>query len=309
MFLVLLLYMLWASTFIIGKIILEFMPPILFVATRMGIAGVLLLGYQYFFNRSRWRFEWRDVGIFAQIAVFFMCIGFITEYWALQYVTAAKACLLFNLSPFVTALLAYFLLSDRLTKNQWLGLVIGFLGFVPIIVNQTSLESLSLNIGILSMPELFLLISVVTSCYGWILIKQLVIERSYSSVMVNGVTMLWAGVLSLVTSLIIEGKPHLYSIQAGEYGLSPYHYTLFVVSLYIALLILIAHVVCFNLYSVLLRRYSVTFIAFAGFTTPLFAALFDWMVFGIIASGAFFTTMILVMIGLYLFYQDEFITS
>jgi len=301
MFLVFVLYMLWASTFILGKIILEYMPPILFVATRMGIAGTLLLGYQYFFNRSQWRFEWKDIGLFAQISIFFMYIGFITEYWALQYVTAAKACLLFNLSPFVTALLAYFLLSDRLTRKQWLGLLIGFLGFVPIILQQTDLEIFTSHIGILSMPELFLLISVVTSCYGWILIKQLITQRSYSVVMVNGISMFGAGVLSLITSLAIEGKPQFYTLLNGD--------TWLIAAFYIALLILIAHVICFNLYSVLLRRYSVTFISFAGFTTPLFAAFFDWMVFGTVASGAFFTTMCLVAIGLYLFYQDEFVAN
>lgn len=309
MFLVLVLYMLWASTFIIGKIILEYMPPILFVATRMGVAGMLLLGYQYFFNRSRWRFEWRDIGLFAQITFFFMYIAFIAEYWALQYVTAAKACLLFNLSPFVTALLAYFLLADRLTKKQWLGLMIGFLGFIPIILQQTGFESLSGHIGIFSMPELFLLISVATSCYGWILIKKLITERSYSSVMVNGITMLAAGVLSLITSLMIEGVPQFYAASGAAYGLSSSTYSLLVATGYIALLVLIAHVICFNLYSVLFRRYSVTFISFAGFTTPLFAALFDWMVFGTVAPGAFYVTIFLVSIGLYLFYQDEFIAN
>lgn len=301
MVLVFILYMLWASTFILGKLILEYMPPILFVATRMGIAGTLLLLYQYFCNRSHWRFEWKDVGLFAQISIFFMYLGFITEYWALQYVTAAKACLLFNLSPFVTALLAYFLLSDRLTQKQWLGLLIGFFGFLPIMLQQTDLEILTSHIGFFSVPELFLLISVATSCYGWILIKQLITQRSYSVVMVNGITMLAAGVLSLGTSLWIEGIPQISTVFNNESWL--------LVGCYIALLILIAHVICFNLYSVLLRRYSVTFISFAGFTTPLFAAFFDWMVFGTVASGAFFVTMCLVAIGLYLFYQDEFVAN
>ncbi len=309
MVLILLLYMLFASTFTLGKIALEYISPILFIAIRMISAGILMLGYQYFFNHSRWRYQWRDAVAFVQLTVFLMFIPFVAEYWALQYVTASKACLLYNLSPFVTALFAYFLLAERLTRKQWFGLMIGFLGFIPILISQTDIELLTFHIGVISMPEIFLLISVISSCYGWIIMKQLVKERSYSSVMVNGVAMLWAGVLSLLTSLILEGKPHLYTVNRSFYGLSPYHYALLMTMLCTILLVLIGHVVCFNLYSVLLRRYSATFISFAGFVTPLFAALFDWIIFGQLAPVAFFITVGLVGCGLYTFYQDELITN
>lgn len=308
MLLILILYVLFASTFTLGKIAIEYIPPILFIAIRMSFAGLLLLGYQYFFNRSQWRYDWRDTSAFAQIAVFLMFIAFVAEFWALQYVSAAKACLLYNLSPFATALLAYLLLAEKLTKKQWCGLIIGFLGFIPIIMQQTGMEQLTVHIGVLSMPELFLLVAVVSSCYGWIIMKQLVKERAYSAIMVNGVTMLWAGILSLITSFVIEGNPRIYAAQSPLYDLSPYHYALLMVIFCTISLVLIAHVVCFNLYSVLLKRYSVTFISFAGFTTPLFAALLDWIVFGQVISIAFFATVGFVMIGLYLFYQDEFIT-
>ena len=139
--------------------------------------------------------------------------------------------------------------------------------------------------------------------------KQLVKDRLYSSIMVNGVGMLCAGVLALFTSLIIEGKPHIYAARAPLYDLSPYHYALLMTAFCAISLILIAQVVCFNLYSVLLRRYSATFISFAGFTTPLFAALFDWVIFRAVIPMAFFATVGFVGMGLYLFYQDELITD
>ena len=305
MFLVLLLYFLFASTFTIGKIAVEYAPPILFIAIRMSGAGLLLLGYQYFFNPRQWRYEWRDTAAFAQIAIFLLFIAFVAEFWALQYVTASKACLLYNLSPFVTALFAYMLLDEQLTRRQWLGLTIGFLGFIPILMSQGGLEQLTLHVSVLSMPELFLLISVVSSCYGWIIMKQLVTERSYSSIMVNGVAMACAGLLSFITSLLIEGRPHLYPASVSFYDMEPYQYAFFITILCTVSLILIANVVCFNLYSVLLKRYSATFISFAGFTTPLFAALFDWLVFREVAPMSFFVTVGFVWIGLALFYRDE----
>ncbi len=128
MLLVLLLYFLFASTFTIGKAALFYISPVLLIAIRMIVGGLLLLGMHYFFRRSDWRFEWRDVGSFFNITLFLIFISFISEFWALKYVTATKACLLYNMSPFITALLAYLILNEYLTMRQWLGLIIGFFG-------------------------------------------------------------------------------------------------------------------------------------------------------------------------------------
>ncbi len=305
MILILLLYMLFASTFTVGKIVVGYMPPILFIAVRMLIAGSILLGYQYYANRSQWKYEKQDVFWLFQIAVFLYFIAFVTEFWSLQYVSAAKACLLYNMSPFITALLVYFIFQYCLTKHQWVGLFIGFFGFLPILISQNASEKLTYHISFLSMPEVSLGLSVISSCYGWIIMKKMVVHRHYSPVMVNGITMLWAGIIALVTSLAIEGKPFIYPSTTQLFELSPYLSSWMIIGLCTAFLVLIAHIVCFNLYAHLLRYYSVTFIAFAGFTTPLFAALYDLIFLGQAVSISFFITIGFVLIGLYLFYQDE----
>lgn len=304
MFLVLMLYFLFASTFTLGKASLFYIAPILFVAIRMILAGLLLLTFQYFFNKAKWRFEWQDVGSFFNIALFLIFIAFVGEFWALQYVSATKACLLYNMSPFVTAFLAYILLSERLTGKQWVGLIIGFLGFIPILLNQTSGESFTFHLGFLSVPELLLLVAVISSCYGWIIMKYLVIERHYSPIMVNGIGMLAGGVLALISSLLIERKPYIFIVQNPPF-FTPLLFTLGVIALYTIVLILIANVICFNLYTILLGRYSPTFISFAGFTTPIFAAFFDLIFLNEPVTLAFYSTIILVFIGLLIFYQDE----
>lgn len=109
MTLIILLYMLFASTFTLGKAALLYIQPIFFIGLRMIIAGILLLGYQYFFNRARWRYEWRDTVAFSNIAIFLIFIAFVGEFWAMKYISAAKACLFYNASPFITAF--FFLLT------------------------------------------------------------------------------------------------------------------------------------------------------------------------------------------------------
>src|SRR5690606_11256957 len=130
------------------------------------------------------------------------------EFWALGYVTSAKACLLYNLSPFITALFSFFLFAEQLRFRQISGLIVGFLGFIPILIAQTPLEQITWHIGFLSWPEIALIFSVTSSAYGWMIMKKRV-ARGYSFIFINGIGMAGGGVLALGLSCIIEGFPAL----------------------------------------------------------------------------------------------------
>ncbi len=316
MFLVLLLYMLFASTFTMGKAALAYTTPIFFIAIRMFIGGMLLLTYQYFFKHKNWSFHWKDIGLLAQVSFFQYYAAFIFEFWALQWVTSSKACLLFNLSPFITALISFFLLQEYLTIKKVLGLIIGFLGFMPILMTTTPQEQLAGSILWLSMPELSLLGAVFCASYGWIMLKKAQ-NRGYHTVTINGLTMTAAGVAAFVTSLIVEGLPVIVPPKACLGAslpwlcelVTPYGAGIILFVGYTFALIIIANVIAFNLYGYLLSLYSTTFISFAGFVTPLFAALFGWIFLGETIGWQFILSMVIVFWGLLLFYQEEFKSS
>ncbi len=165
-------------------------------------------------------------------------------------------------------------------------------------------EEFMRHIGFLSLPEILLIIAVASSCYGWIIMKHLVVLRNYSPLMVNGISMFWGGIMSLIATFIIEKSPRIFIEQTPPF-FTPEVYTWSMITLYIGGLILIANVICFNLYGILLRKYSPTFIAFAGFTTPIFAALLDFFILDEQVVSAFYVTMVIVFVGLWIFYQDE----
>ena len=218
----------------------------------------------------------------------------------MQYVSGAKANLLFSIAPFVTALFAYFFLSERLKRIQWLGLFIGCIGLIPILLNQQVDERVTFHIGFFSLPEIMLLISAASTAYGWILIKKAMVNRSYSSVMLNGVSMFWGGIIALIISFIVEGTPAL-GITEGK--LLSYD-VLLMFSFYVFALVVIGNI-RYGLYGYLLTRYSATFLSFTGFIAPLFAAFFDWVLMGEVVSRSFFISMAIVIAGLFLFYQGE----
>jgi drug/metabolite transporter (DMT)-like permease len=99
------------------------------------------------------------------------------------------------------------------------------------------------------------------------------------------------GLLSLITSYPIEGPVTISDPSAFCKGL--------------LLTIFISNIVCHNIYAGLLKKYSATFMSFTSFLSPLFAALYGWAFFQETITWHFYLSIIIVLIGLYTFYQDE----
>lgn len=294
MFLILTLYALFASTFIIGKEAVMHVPPIFFVAIRMLLSGALLLGFVRIFKHEAIQIKKEEIKWFVPIILFHIYLSFVLEYTGLQYLSAAKTCLLYSLSPFITALFAYWAFNETMTPKKWLGLIIGFLGFLPVMLAQApAVENALGHFGPFSIPELMLIISVTSASVGWIAMQKLTKDFGHSYFFVNSVGMFGGGILAAITSLLSETMPTMQTLLQPPFWMS------------LGLLILIGNVICFNLYGHLLHKYSTTILSFFGFITPLFAALFDWVWFGQAVSYAFYITLVLVSIGLYLFYQEE----
>jgi drug/metabolite transporter (DMT)-like permease len=308
MVLVIIMYLLFASTFTLGKAALAYVPPFLFIGMRMILGGSLLLSYLRFIKKEKIVIKKEDYRLFGCIVFFHIFCAYTLEFWALEYITSSKACLLYNLSPFVTALFSYFLFSERLSYRQICGLIIGFLGFIPILVAQTPLEKIGLHVSFLSVYEIALIASVASSAYGWMMVKQLM-NRQYPLLLINGIGMTGGGILALLLSYMTEGFLGLKEVTAT----SPYLVDLFGVAgerlimlgVYCLALVIIANIIGYNLYGYLLTRYSATFLSFAGFMTPLFAALLGWMFLGEQVTWHFFATISMVILGLYLFHEKK----
>jgi drug/metabolite transporter (DMT)-like permease len=293
MFLVILLYALFASVFTIAKTGLEYSQPFFLVGSRMFVAGLIMLAYQYFWNREGFTFDRRHFWRIFRLALFNIYLTNAFEFWGLKYLTSFKTCFIYSLSPFVSAIFSYFLFCEKMNFKKWCGLTIGFLGFLPILLTETSSEEATGHFFFFSWAELAVMAAAVSSVYGWILLRQLVKENGYSPFMANGLSMLLGGAMALTHSLATETwdpVPVSETLPFLECAL---------------LLIIISNLICYNLYGYLLRHYSATFISFAGFTTPLFTALFGWFYLGEMVTWPFYLSAAIVFTGLVTFYQQE----
>lgn len=295
MFFVFLLYALFASVFTISKTGLEYSSPFFFVGTRMLLAGLIMVGYIAIREPQKFKLQRQHIWKIIQLAGFNIYLTNTLEFWGLQYLTSFKTCFIYSLSPFVSALLSFLILSEKISPKKWLGLIIGFGGLFPVLLSQTTAEEFAGHFLMFSWAELAVIGAAVCSVYGWILLKQLVQEGGYSPLLVNGLSMIFGGLLSLVHSYFTEAWdpfPVNSAIPFLECML---------------LLIIISNLICYNLYGALLKRFSATFMSFAGLTTPLFSALFGWLFLNELMPWYFYVSLVVLGFGLFLYYREELV--
>ncbi len=288
---IILLQALFATSFPMGKYLLSFTSPLFLSGTRMLIAGGILLIYQYFLPLAEFKIKRKHFWIFAQITVLGMFATYGLRLYALEVLPVWKVSFFYNFSPFLSALYAYFLFKERLSFKQWFGLSIGLIGMMPMLISKSPEEATLGEFFYISIYELFLIISVSLHCYSWLLIQKLVKHKKYDTSIVNGICMASGGLLSLIASYALEGPAQVSDPIAFSKGL--------------IIMIFISNILCHNIYAGLLKKYSATFMSFTSFLSPLFAALYGWAFFQETISWHFYLSISIVLVGLYIFYQDE----
>ncbi len=293
MLVVILINALFALVFPLGKLAMTYAPPFFIVGTRMLCGGIIFLVYQYWTNRHAFQVPRAYWWTLFLLALFNTYISNSFELWGLQYMSSAKACFIYNLSPFISSLLAYFYFNEQFTIKKLIGLLVGFLGFIPLLYFQSPEESTIWQFSFLSLAEIALIIAAITIVYGWILMQDLVRTHHYSSIMANGISMVGGGCMSLIHSLAVEPWSPTPVTQVWPFiG-------------WLTVLTLVSNIICNTLLARLLKKYTATFLSFTNFTSPLFAALYDWLIFGTKVSWDFYLATFIVLIGLYIFYTEE----
>jgi drug/metabolite transporter (DMT)-like permease len=287
------LYALFASVFTLAKAALTYTSPLFLVGSRMMAAGVLMLGYQWIFHRENFVIPKHSIWRLLRLAAFNIYLTNAFEFWGLKYLTSFKTCFIYSLSPFLSALFSYWIFSENMTWKKWLGMLVGFIGFIPIMLNESAKEEQTGSLLFLSWAEISVIMAAICSVYGWILLRQLVKDDGYSPFMANGLSMLLGGGMAMFHSGLVETWD---PIPVTEF-LPFIKYTL--------LLMIVSNLMAYNLYGMLLKKYTATFMSFAGFTTPLFTALFGWLFLGETVGLAFYESAVIVFLGLVLFHQEE----
>jgi drug/metabolite transporter (DMT)-like permease len=119
------IYLIWGSTYLAIRYVVETIPPFVAAGLRHSIAGSILFAWAWLRGFRPTRKEWSASLILG--ALFFF-IGHGSLHWAEQYVASGVSALLLATEPMFILLLGWVFHQQRITRNSAIGLGLGVLG-------------------------------------------------------------------------------------------------------------------------------------------------------------------------------------
>lgn len=289
------MYAIWTAIFPLCKIALAVSPPLFLTAVRMLLASTLLLGYLAFFNRNALKITPKQLLAISVLGVFQIYLNNALEAWSLQFLTATKTCFIYSLSPFLTVFFSYLYFGEKMNGRKWLGLLIGFVGLLPVLCTQKGVGS-STNFFSLSWAELGMVSASICTVYGWILLRKIVKDETpMSPLFANGASMGIGGLLALAHSLLVESWDPI-PVSNTNFGV-------FIQG--VVIMTFISNILCYNLYGLSLKRFTATFLSFLGLLSPIFASFSSWILLGEQPSPIIFGSTMIISFGAWLIYGAE----
>jgi drug/metabolite transporter (DMT)-like permease len=123
--------LIWASQFVLAKLVQEEMGPIFATLLPMALATACLIPLVRRQQRSRRhgpRVSAADVARFGVIGVFGQVVAQLGVTWGVGLAPASNAALLTLTLPIATAVIAYLLLGERMTVVRWLSFALAVAG-------------------------------------------------------------------------------------------------------------------------------------------------------------------------------------
>lgn len=268
--------LLWSFAFVAGKVGVTYCPPLILLAARFLLAGVLILGFTGL--RGGWSLSRRDVAAFAVIGIANNALYLGLGYTGLQTISAGLGGLIVSANPVFTAAIAALFLGEAMTWRKATGLLLGVAGVAMIVWHRVGIGTDGAD-GIV-----FTLASLASIVAGTILFKVLAPKGSLW--VGNGVQNLSAGLVLIPFAATFSSVS---DILPSWQLLGAFAYLVFLGSI-------LAYVLWFHL----LKVCGATAASAYHFVMPPLGMLFAWMVLGEHVSARDLVGIVPVALGIYL---------
>src|SRR5436305_3720792 len=128
--------LLWSSAFSVTKLALTDCPPLLLLAARFLMAGLVMLGVAALARATWRRLGWRDLVALAVLGIANNALYLGLGYIGLRGISSGLAALIISCNPVLTALLSATFLDERMTWRKAAGLVLGFAGVATVVAGR-----------------------------------------------------------------------------------------------------------------------------------------------------------------------------
>ncbi len=247
--------LLWSTGFIGAKFGLPYAPPLKFLLWRF-VFVISLMGAIALATRAAWPrgVQWLHVAV----AGILLQAGYLGGVFAAigLGMTAGLSALIVSLQPILTAF-AGPLVGERVSRRQWLGLVLGLGGVVMVVWNKLAL-------GVIAPDALALtVLALVSITAGTLYQKRYCGAQDLRTQSV--VQFVAAGLVLLPLSLAFESRPVVWS---GEFIFA------------IGWLVVVLSLGAISLLLVLIRRGAATSVSSLMYLVPAVTAVMAWLMFG-----------------------------
>lgn len=279
-----LVYVIWGSTFMVTKVVLEFIPPLLLITIRFGLGGLFMLIYTLLIGERTSKIQILNASF---IGILLSAIGNGALAIAIQHVPSGIVALFASASP-IWVFLINFLWFERKkpSLSSFIGLILGFAGMVYLLNPSASLSS-----KIEVWPISVVMVGTLSWAYASLKAKELSLPKS--SLQSAAIQMLAAGIFTSIFSFFLE-ENQLHSLQNIP---SKAIWSM-------AYLIFIGSYIGYLAYLWLINNAPMEIASTYAYITPLVALLIGWLVLGeaitsrtIIASLIILTGVMLISLG------------
>jgi drug/metabolite transporter (DMT)-like permease len=191
---------LWASAFVPSRVIATGAPPLWVLSVRFLFAGALLLliargrGMRLPRDARTWGFA-VAYGVLANA----MSLGL--NYEALRHLSSGMGAVIASTNPLLLAVLAPFLLGERLTARKAVGLSLGFAGVL------ISMQARAASSTARPADVLIAAAGVLAHVVSTIMFKRM--RTTTHPLVVNAISLVAAGIAMLPCAAALEGAPHV----------------------------------------------------------------------------------------------------
>lgn len=252
------IYFIWGSTYMLNKIAVEELPPLMLSSFRFTTASILIFIIAKFMKLPL-SITKRQLLNCAIVGFLFLVYGNGVFVWALKYLDSGFAALLAASQPLFVLLLMRILDKKTMKPKSIIGVTLGFIGMY-LLVSQ---KELSFNEG---------------SAIGVIMVLTCVLGWSYASIYVSKANLPPSYFISTAYQMLTAGiMLACFSLLFSETWSSPLNWSVDT-RWAVVLLIVFGGIVAFTAFNYLLKNVSPEKVATSAYVNPLIALFLGWYI-------------------------------
>ncbi|WP_027136426.1 EamA family transporter [Gaetbulibacter saemankumensis] len=273
------IYVIWGSTYLLNKIVVQEVPPFFLAGLRFTTAGVLIFILAKILKVDI-SITWKQFKSTIISGFLFLSFGNGVVVWALKYVDSGFAALEIAAQPLVVLILMRILQGKKISAMSYVGVALGILG-VFLLVGQKEIVSQD------------------NQLVGMLMIFTCMISWSYASIFVGkadlpknhfvstGYQMILGGLLLILASLCFSEPWSLPTTWSQD------------VLWAMLALVLFGSVVAFSSFNFLLKVVSPEKVATSTYINPIIALFLGWWILDEQISGQSIIAATILLTGVY----------